>query len=510
MMGTQNKQNPLFLYQVNLDQRVHPDHPLRKIKATIDFSFVRAEAAPSYGSNGNVSVDPEVILKLMFLLFFGDVASERELMRMLPYRLDYLWFLEMGLEDSIPDHSVLSKARKRWGPAAFEGFFVRTIRACVEAGLVDGSKLHVDGSLVDANASNDSVKQGAPELIAALKRAYLREERKLEELGEEERGREPEDRGKPGGSSGYQPVNERLVSATDPEAAVVRKGKLMARPRYKHHRAVDDRFGVITAVATTPGDVEENAKLFELVEQSEAHTERRVATVVGDVQYGTAENFRECAARGIESHLADLAATQANTGRKQGIFAEREFIYDAESDTYTCPGGQTLRRRRHKKKRKAYEYAVSPKVCAGCGKRERCTRSKTGRSIKRHEGQELIEAARAQSQSRAGRQDRRRRKYLMEGSFADAANQHGFKRARWRGRWRQRIQDWIIAACQNLRLLLALGRGRPAARGQVLLETGPESLFYAFRGLWERTFRLFQRRERFFGQNWFRLDFTPA
>jgi len=91
MMGTQNKQNPLFLYQVNLDQRVHPDHPLRKIKATIDISFVRAEAAPSYGSNGNVSVDPEVILKLMFLLFFDEVASERELMRMLPYRLEYLY-----------------------------------------------------------------------------------------------------------------------------------------------------------------------------------------------------------------------------------------------------------------------------------------------------------------------------------------------------------------------------------------------------------------------------------
>ena len=51
----------------------------------------------------------------------------------------------------------------------------------------------------------------------------------------------------------------------------------------------------------------------------------------------------------------------------------------------------------------------------------------------------------------------------MEGSFADAANNHGFKRSRWRGLWRQKIQDWIIAACQNLRLLLALGWKRPAA-----------------------------------------------
>ena len=465
MMGTQNKQTPLFLYQVNLEARIHPDHPLRKIKAAIDFSFVRAEVTDRYGCNGNVSVDPEVILKLMFLLFFEDVSSERELLRSLPYRLDWLWFLEMGLEDSIPDHSVLSKARRRWGPAVFERLFVRTIAAGVEAGLVDGSKLHVDGSLVDANASNDSVRQGPPELIARLKAAYVREEGKLAELEESPSKPEGGDGEKPGGGDPARrgAVNDRLVSATDPEAPVVRKGKLMARPRYKHHRAVDDRFGVITAVATTPGDVEENAKLFPLVEQSERNTETRVETVVGDRQYGTTENFRECGARGMTAHLADLAESHRNTGRKQGIFPESEFVYDAESDTYRCPGGQILKRRRHKKKRKAYEYAVSPKVCAECAKREQCTRSRTGRSIKRHEGQELIEAARAQAHSGAAKQDRRRRKYLMEGSFADAANRHGFKRSRWRGLWRQRIQDWIIAACQNLRLLLALGWKRPAA-----------------------------------------------
>jgi hypothetical protein len=39
----------------------------------------------------------------------------------------------------------------------------------------------------------------------------------------------------------------------------------------------------------------------------------------------------------------------------------------------------------------------------------------------------------------------------MEGSFADAATHHGFKRARWRRLWRQRIQDVLIATVQNLR-----------------------------------------------------------
>lgn len=85
---------------------------------------------------------------------------------------------------------------------------------------------------------------------------------------------------------------------------------------------------------------------------------------------------------------------------------------------------------------------------------------------------ELVEAGRQQANSPAARQDRRRRKYLMEGSFADAANNHGFKRARWRGLWRQQIQDWLIAAIQNLRLLMKKGwkwAGEGAAAGVLSL-----------------------------------------
>jgi hypothetical protein len=61
------------------------------------------------------------------------------------------------LEDEIPNHSVLSKARKRWGAEVFEGLFARSVEQCIEAGLVEGSKLYIDASLVAANASRNSV-----------------------------------------------------------------------------------------------------------------------------------------------------------------------------------------------------------------------------------------------------------------------------------------------------------------------------------------------------------------
>ncbi len=48
----------------------------------------------------------------------------------------------------------------------------------------------------------------------------------------------------------------------------------------------------------------------------------------------------------------------------------------------------------------------------------------------------------------------------MEGGFADAANCHGLKRARWRRLWRQQIQNSLIAACQNIRILLRAQAGR--------------------------------------------------
>src|SRR5438477_3590321 len=224
MMGQQKSGPELFNYAVNLEKRVRSDHPLRAVAAAIDFQFVREEVARTYGAKGNVSVDPAVIMKMMFLLFFDDVPSERELMKVIAERLDYLWFLGYGLDDEIPDHSVLSKARARWGQEVFESLFVRTIAQCVEAGLVDGRKLHVDASLIEADAAKESVIKAAPPLIAALKQAYRATESKLEETSTPE---------------SYEAVNDRMMSQSDPDAACVRQGGGQSRPRYKHHRVID-------------------------------------------------------------------------------------------------------------------------------------------------------------------------------------------------------------------------------------------------------------------------------
>lgn len=206
MMGQHDGQSQLFSYHIHLDQRVRRDHPLRAVAAKIDFTFVRSQVARFYGKNGNVSIDPVVIMKMMFLLFFDNVSSERHLMELLPERLDYLWFLGYGLNDPVPDHSVLSKARARWGTQVFEQLFVRTISACVAAGLVDGKKIHVDGSLIAANASTDSILAGPPELMAALRQTYQEQAAKLTQV------QEPP-------TQLLGPANQTHLSKTDPDAA---------------------------------------------------------------------------------------------------------------------------------------------------------------------------------------------------------------------------------------------------------------------------------------------------
>ena len=116
-------QRKLFYMGVNLDKRIRKNHPLRKIRELIDFDFIYKEVEDKYGYNGNESVPPPIILKLMLLLVLYNVRSERELMDTLAERLDWLWFLDFDLGTETPNHSVLSKARKRWGEEAFRGFY---------------------------------------------------------------------------------------------------------------------------------------------------------------------------------------------------------------------------------------------------------------------------------------------------------------------------------------------------------------------------------------------------
>lgn len=426
MMGQHERQQEIWAEPVNLGKLIPEDDPLRKINRVLKLDFVREEVAGFYGRNGNESVDPVIIVKLMLLLFLDDVASERELMRVTAMRIDYRWFLGYDLTDSVPHHSVLSKARSKWGVEAFQRLFERVVTQCVEAGLVDAGKIHLDSSLVDANAALKTVRKFSAEEIAAVCAKTA------------ERLNEPKE--------GWR-------STTDPQAAVVRQGNKASRPRYKTHRAVEDKSGVVTAVETTSGNVDEGKRMMALVEQHRQTTGASADTVIADCKYGTVANFVAAQQQGLTTHMADLAQSQNPHRELEEVFPPEAFEYEEKTDTYVCPANQRLTRRKYHEVRHYWEYAADRKVCAGCRLRSACTRNKMGRTINRHEQQPLLDKGRQQSFSEEAHANRKRRQYWMEGNFADAANNHGFKRSRWRGLWKQAIQDLLIATCQNLRKL---------------------------------------------------------
>jgi len=459
MMGRENPpQASLFYTGINLEKRVRSDHVLRKVARLVDFDFVYGEVKESYGYNGNVSVPPPMILKLMLLLVLYNVRSERELMATIPERLDWLWFLGLELDSEIPDHSVLSKARSRWGVELFRSFFERIVWQCVEGGLVDGKKLFCDSSLIEANAACSSVvdTQG---LKRYLSPAYRELEARLAERAEQERT----DDDPPQPSNRQNVVNQRFTSTTDPDASVVRKGKGNPALYYQTHRGIDGAYGVITATVVGPGDENEAHRLTDLLWAHRHNSGHSAEVVVADSKYGTTANFLECYDRGIIAHIPVLKQTQDKQERRREIFPESVFLYDAQTDTYTCPAGQTLRRRKHWVDRKAFEYVTARGVCQRCPLRIQCTRSQSaGRTLKRHERQEVLESLRIQAQSRSSKKDIQIRQHFMERSFAHGTR-FGLKRARWRGQWRVQIQDYLVAIVQNIQLLMAHARPTPTA-----------------------------------------------
>ena len=439
MMGHQPTPQPkLFYTGFQLDKRVRRDHPLRKISQVIDFDFIYKEVAETYGENGNVSVPPPILLKLMLLLVFYNVRSERELMETLPERLDWLWFLGYDLDDEVPNHSVLSKARSRWGSEVFQRFFERVVRQCVAAGLVNGRKIFVDSSLIDADASQDSVVD-TRDLHEQLSQKYRQLEARLDEA--------PSARA-PGP---YTEENLRYVSATDPDAALVKRGE--SKLRYQSHRAVEGGSEIITATALTPGDVSEDQLLMVLKKDHEATTGESVQTLVADSKYGTKENYLACRDAGIQAHIPAFQGGTNKRLEKRGLFMEDRFVFDAKRDVFICPAGQELRRRTLHAKRQSIEYTALKRICAVCELRDQCTKSKSGRTVHRHLRQDELDEMLRVSKSTQSRCDLRHRQHVCEGSFG-AAKRYGYKRARWRRLWRVEIQNYLICTMQNITKLI--------------------------------------------------------
>src|SRR3954468_22780983 len=160
MRGSDKRSGELFSY-VDLEQRVRRDHPLRAIRSLTDSALesLSGDFAALYSGLGRPSIPPEMLLRAMLLQAFYSIRSERQLMERLEYDLLFRWFVGLGVDDPVWDHSTFSKNRDR----LLDGDIAAKVLGAVLAQsrvkrLLSTEHFSVDGTLIEAWASMKSFK----------------------------------------------------------------------------------------------------------------------------------------------------------------------------------------------------------------------------------------------------------------------------------------------------------------------------------------------------------------
>lgn len=144
------------LEMVTLDELVPQNHLLRKIDATLDFSFIRDRVRHLYcADNGRPALDPVLLFKALFIGYLFGIRSERQLMREIQVNVAYRWFLGLRLTDKVPDASTISQNRRRrfTGSDIHQEIFDTVVEQAMKKRLVGGEVLYTDSTHLKANAN---------------------------------------------------------------------------------------------------------------------------------------------------------------------------------------------------------------------------------------------------------------------------------------------------------------------------------------------------------------------
>ena len=418
----------------SLADYIPADHILRKVDAVLDLRWLEGEVKELYDpANGRPCIAPERALRLMLAGFFHGMVQDRKLIREAQVNIAYRWFAGYELGEPLPDHSSLTRIRRRWGEATFRRIFARSVAQCAQAGLVEGETLHVDATLIRADCSWESLVQQHVGKVLSENAAPL-------EQGEPAAANAPP---KPGGKT-------KRVSVTDPEASLTtscRKQRL--EPCYKQHTAVDDKAGIIVAGQVTIGEAHEGQELLAQI-QRVAELCEGPAVVTADRGYASSENYALLEAWGMTA----LIPPQPEGAPHRGMPLAR-FAYDERNDLVRPPAGKQLVHRPTKKA--PWVYRAQASDCRACPLRARCVPpSGRVRTVQMEPGYPaLLRARRAKLRGwlKWLRGAYRRHRFLVEGLHGEAKTQHGLRRAVRRGRANVSIQAYLTAAVMNLKRL---------------------------------------------------------
>ncbi|MBL7132369.1 MAG: IS1182 family transposase [Candidatus Omnitrophica bacterium] len=448
MMRVKQKESKMF-YNFSLSSRIPKEHFLRNLDEVIDFSFIYKLARPYYSHTGQPGIDPVVLLKMMLIGYLYNITSERKLAQELRVNLAFMYFLGYDIDEETPNHSILSKARRRFGNKIFEQFFEIVIEKCKQKELIQAEKTFVDSTLIPANASLSSIVDCDEKIILRRSpKAYLKAVDELNPVESEDDKEQKREKPK-------LQANQKSYSKTDPDASIIRHHNTQPKLAYKQHIGVDNGPArIITACATTPAAVADEHKLPHLISKAKEQHDILPKEVGADTKYGTADNYRFLLESQIKPSIPHHGGKNAT-----GLLTKDNFIYDKEKDQYICPEGKILRNTGFAKQQRHYVYRTNSKVCKACKFLKECTKSPTGRSVTRHVNESFLEQAKEHLNAPSAKATIKQRGEYVETVFACEKKDLGLNKAKFRGIISVHIQSLLTAAAYNLKKLVKYSRG---------------------------------------------------
>ena len=313
MGGGDDRTGSLFSY-IDLEARVRADHPLRAIRTIVNEALLALERdfARLYPPTGRPSIPPEKLLRAMLLQAFYSIRSERQLMERLEYDFLFRWFVGIGIDDAVWDHSVFSKNRDRLLEGDIAAKFLAAVLARPRVKkLLSTEHFSVDGTLIEAWASMKSF-----------------------------RPRDGSDEPPPDGGRnaevdfhGQKRSNETHLSTTDPDARLYKKGAgKEAKLCFIGHSLMENRSGLLVDACLTPADG--HAERVAALHMIEPHADRpRSITLGGDKNFDAADLVNELRSMNVTPHVAQ------NTGNRRSAIDPARRLHGEPAHPQADRGG---------------------------------------------------------------------------------------------------------------------------------------------------------------------------
>ena len=448
------------LFPPSLDELVEAEHPVRVIDAfvagldlaALGFSKVAAAAT------GRPPYRPGDLLKLYVYGYLNQVRSSRRLEREAGRNLEVLWLIRR----LSPSFKTIADFRRDNAPAIV-GVCRAFVRFCREQSLYGGVVLSVDGSKIEAAASRKRVitPKSLDKQMASIDRKIAAYLAAMDEADREEPVAAP---AAGDVASALTALREQREMIRQQAAALVAEGlkqrvigepdaKLMRTARHGHQVAynaqtvVDAKHGLIAGFDLT-NDHNDEQQLFAMADQGRQALAVEAVTVVADTGYSSGAQGQLCEDAGITAIVP--RAVTVNPHGKQ-FFSRDAFRYDARSDSWQCPAGETLTCRRVSQTERQKKY--STEACATCALKAQCTKSNQ-RTIVRSFDEDHRDAMHQRAISDPGWM--RRRRELAEHPFGTIKWMMGHPRFLVRGIKKAKAELALAVLGFNLKRALSL------------------------------------------------------